>query len=724
MLKFNSKEYQENLKVSEKITDCDRVPVPECAEHQNYIFISYSHKDYKKVYHDLALMYSAGVRFWYDEALTAGYDWDDEVCKKITDPHCSGIIFYLSDNFFRSESICKEILTSMGKNAKLSTADEPKNFFCVNLSEKMPSELIEEADVKSEECEAFFENTDETLKDFLLNTFRDKATYISFDSKGYMDKLIVQIRRNFNVIDLTGDDASLVGEYNGEMLNGKRNGYGVCKYENGNVYLGEWKDNKYQGKGKLIYSEGDSRDYLEGEFSDHKANGACIMKFKNGDCYSGNMTDGKLTGLFTYTQNDGYVYEGEMLSGEKHGKGKLIYPVDNEFDFYDGEWLNNNEHGQGVLKYKDGKSWEGSWKHGKKENGFGFIKYKNGRIFCGSMKDGKINGKGKLSYPESESWEYYEGEWVDGFFSGNGILKYRDGSSYDGGWYKNNFHGKGKLVYTADSNIEYYYGDFYNGVKKGVGVMKFKNGGIYEGEWNDNQFEGKGLYKYNQESHIDSFEGEYENDKKNGRGIMRFKNGEYYEGEWKDGKYNGIGYYHYNDESHIDSFEGEYQNDKKNGRGIMYFKNGECYNGEWSDDRYNGYGVFKYTVNDNRDYYEGQWLKNKTYGQGILYYKDGTKWEGEWKDGNQHNGQGTIKYTDGSIYCGDIKDGKYSGTGKLIYKESSKIDYYEGDWIDGKKNGHGVMRFRAGDFYEGQWKDDNYNGIGVFSKIGYYTYEG
>jgi hypothetical protein len=55
-------------------------------------------------------MYESGVRFWYDEELMAGYDWDSEVYKKINDPHCSGVIFYLSEPFFNSDSIYKEIL--------------------------------------------------------------------------------------------------------------------------------------------------------------------------------------------------------------------------------------------------------------------------------------------------------------------------------------------------------------------------------------------------------------------------------------------------------------------------------------------------------------------------------------------------------------------------------------------------------------------------------------
>ena len=102
---FDYKEYQKDLANSQIIIDCERVPVPSCAEHQNYIFVSYSHRDYKKVYHVLAELYHAGVRFWYDAELTAGLDWDDEVCRKINDPHCSGVIFFLSDDFFKSQII-------------------------------------------------------------------------------------------------------------------------------------------------------------------------------------------------------------------------------------------------------------------------------------------------------------------------------------------------------------------------------------------------------------------------------------------------------------------------------------------------------------------------------------------------------------------------------------------------------------------------------------------
>jgi len=69
---FNVDTYLTQLQASSGITGCDAVPVPDIGENQNYIFISYAHQDYKQVYEDLAVMYHAGVRFWYDRGLTAG----------------------------------------------------------------------------------------------------------------------------------------------------------------------------------------------------------------------------------------------------------------------------------------------------------------------------------------------------------------------------------------------------------------------------------------------------------------------------------------------------------------------------------------------------------------------------------------------------------------------------------------------------------------------------
>ena len=104
---FDLKQYLTELDKSESINTCPKVPRPTINEEQNYIFISYSHSDYKSVYAALAYMYDSGVRFWYDNGLTAGMDWETEAREKIQSPNCSGAIFFLSDNLFLSASVIK-----------------------------------------------------------------------------------------------------------------------------------------------------------------------------------------------------------------------------------------------------------------------------------------------------------------------------------------------------------------------------------------------------------------------------------------------------------------------------------------------------------------------------------------------------------------------------------------------------------------------------------------
>ena len=94
MENFDINKYLEELSLSESIDTCPKVPRPSISEEQNYIFVSYSHADYKAVYKALARMYDGGVRFWYDNGLTAGRDWETEAKEKIRHPNCAGAIFF------------------------------------------------------------------------------------------------------------------------------------------------------------------------------------------------------------------------------------------------------------------------------------------------------------------------------------------------------------------------------------------------------------------------------------------------------------------------------------------------------------------------------------------------------------------------------------------------------------------------------------------------------
>ncbi len=100
----------------------------------NYVFISYSHENRDLVYKDLNILQSKGLRFWYDEGLVAGNYWDEVVKNKISDPRCRRVIFYVSEEFFLSESLETEVdfVVNVAK----------KDFFCVNIGAKTIQGLI------------------------------------------------------------------------------------------------------------------------------------------------------------------------------------------------------------------------------------------------------------------------------------------------------------------------------------------------------------------------------------------------------------------------------------------------------------------------------------------------------------------------------------------------------------------------------------------------------
>ena len=118
------------------------------------------------------------------------------------------------------------------------------------------------------------------------------------------------------------------GEYVGEFQNGLRDGKGTFYYYENNEYErkkyeGDWKNDKIEGKGKMIWKTG---EVYEGEWSN-------------------NLKEGK--GIETYT--DGAKYEGNFKNSKFEGKGVLYYANGCR---YEGDFKNNNRHGSGIMYYK------------------------------------------------------------------------------------------------------------------------------------------------------------------------------------------------------------------------------------------------------------------------------------------------------------------------------------------------------------------------------------
>ena len=79
--------------------------------------------------------------------------------------------------------------------------------------------------------------------------------------------------------------------YEGQFENGLRHGNGTLKFANGknNVYVGEFKNDKFEGKGILTVND----NIYEGPFLNGLLqNGFGYAKMANGDIYEGQFENG------------------------------------------------------------------------------------------------------------------------------------------------------------------------------------------------------------------------------------------------------------------------------------------------------------------------------------------------------------------------------------------------------------------------------------------------
>ncbi|XP_015435821.1 PREDICTED: MORN repeat-containing protein 3-like [Dufourea novaeangliae] len=124
-------------------------------------------------------------------------------------------------------------------------------------------------------------------------------------------------------------------------------------------------------------------------------------------------------------------------------------------------------------------------------------------------------------------------------------------------------------------------------------------------------------------------------------------------------------------------------------------------------------------------YYKGEWKNDKKEGKGSELNRNGFVYEGDWLDGKRH-GYGVLSqiHEDGTIcmrYIGQWMNGKKNGFGYSWYKNDS---YYEGEFYQNKREGYGRIWYCNGDHYEGNWKNDLPDGIGIFVKFSGNRYEG
>ena len=487
------------------------------------------------------------------------------------------------------------------------------------------------------------------------------------------------------MIDYDDEDYIFEGEY----LNGQRNGYGrdYTLFKNSLfIYEGEYLNGKRHGKGKeyinidiLTAISGSPQLIFEGEY--------LYGKRWNGKGYDGNKN-------FSYELKNGIghvkeyyyynvIFEGEYINGEKNGKGiQFIFNNNSALpdEKFEGNYSNGKKHGIGKeYDEKNNLIFQGNYLYNYKSKGTEY--YNDGKVkYVGEyLFNQKWNGK---IYDKNENVIYE-------IINGSGSIKdyYSNGQLKMQGKFKNTiiYDSLGQIIYEGRfKNDE---GEFLNGRRwNGIGKESFENL-IYEGGYSIGQITRKGkLYRKNE---ILLFNGEISNGKRwNGVGneflIVKLK---------------------YRESFH-EIFKGEYLNGEKHGKGKEYYFNkkikfeGEYINDlKWNGKEYDALNISIYEIKNGNGF-----IKEYDYDGELIF-------EGEYLNGRKWNGN--IYFKNLSIY--PIKNGKgFIKEKKYISPDEELV--FEGEYVNGQRNGKGkeYNNYQGYTYleFEGEYLDGLRHGIG------------
>lgn len=198
---------------------------------------------------------------------------------------------------------------------------------------------------------------------------------------------------------------------------------------NSNKYVGEHRNGKPHGRGKMTYLSDDYNWlYYDGNWVAGEPEGDGIAVLKNGNRYEGSFKNGKFDGPGTYYWANGGREEGFYIEGVQNGPAtyyseegdyeKCTYKDDNKegpytYYFADGRkrvgtYVNGKEDGSATFYFKDGDYVEENWVAGKRHgaeywyrpNGY---KYKTCTYENGVLKKTKNHYHIKYNPPPSVS---------------------------------------------------------------------------------------------------------------------------------------------------------------------------------------------------------------------------------------------------------------------------------------------------------------------------------
>jgi hypothetical protein len=230
------------------------------------------------------------------------------------------------------------------------------------------------------------------------------------------------------------------------------NGKGTYIFSNGTIYIGEWKDTLFNGKGVLTCTDG---MVYNGEWKNAKKNGFGSLTYATGQNYTGYWRNGEFHGQGVLTLNADSILVGEWRDGILLSC-MGITPLDSNPNSW--KYSKSGFTGKGRMKMQNGDLYEGDWKNGwMTGNGIYINVY--GEKYEGQFKQGIRNGWGTCSYTDIGGSKYV-GNWKHGLQNGQGTLYSSDGSTFvgtfkDEGWWNGTFTEKNGKKYIYKNGNEF-----------------------------------------------------------------------------------------------------------------------------------------------------------------------------------------------------------------------------------------------------------------------------
>jgi hypothetical protein len=139
------------------------------------------------------------------------------------------------------------------------------------------------------------------------------------------------------------------GSFEGNFVNGKRTGFGIARYKNGDVYEGDFLSGRRSGRGLFKFASGST---YEGDFIDGIFSGRGVLKYFDGSQYTGDFANGRFHGSGEFLSSDRWKITGDHRDGVPSGRVKITAPNGAQID---ANFVNREIMGEVIATFPDGR---------------------------------------------------------------------------------------------------------------------------------------------------------------------------------------------------------------------------------------------------------------------------------------------------------------------------------------------------------------------------------